>query len=90
MNEIFVHFWLFIFGYFCREKFLADVCLQLEQTLANKKEDNYRMFLHENLFQKDCMISVSSNMGEVLDGKFITICKNWDVKFVGKLDNVIE
>ncbi|BFZ04875.1 hypothetical protein BsWGS_07914 [Bradybaena similaris] len=72
-----------------REKFLADVCLQLEQTLANKKEDNYRMFLQENLFQEDCVISVSSNMGEVFDGKFVTICKNWDVKFVDTLTGKI-
>ncbi|CAG5136000.1 unnamed protein product [Candidula unifasciata] len=72
-----------------REKFLADVCLQLEQTLANKKEDNYQMFLRENLFQKDCDISVSNNLGKMLDGKFVTICKNWDVKFVDTLTGKI-
>lgn len=71
---------------FHREKFLAEVCFYLEQTLSNTKETNLAMFMKENLFQEnsDLVVSVNSCDRKFFDAKFLTICENWDVKLLGK------
>ncbi|CAL1535780.1 unnamed protein product [Lymnaea stagnalis] len=70
-----------------REEFFADVCSTLEATLSRPRDDLLAEFRRANLFQRHDNISVSCLIeGNIIDGEFLKICENWDVKLIDKVN----
>ncbi|GFO41583.1 bifunctional protein bira [Plakobranchus ocellatus] len=68
-----------------REKFFAEVCVALEDSLQQTRETNLEIMKCENLFKTFQDISVfCPSQGHVIDGKFLEIADNWEVRFSDK------
>ncbi|GFR97474.1 bifunctional ligase/repressor BirA [Elysia marginata] len=74
-----------------REQFFADVCARLEHNLEQTRATNLDIFRQENVFREAQDISAfCPSEGPVIDGKFLEICDNWDVRFSDKTEKMFQ